>query len=188
MLRNTRYRFGPVAKLLHWLIAALMLSLIPTGWYMVGLSDEDIWYYRFLDLHQAMGLSVFALFVVKIIWMLISPNPKPLNSLPTWERRSARVVHTLLIALMAVIPTLGYLFAAGQGDPIDLYGIIEIPGVIELTKSEGELIIDLHAYFAYGCAVLIAIHILAALKHHFIDKNNALARMLFGTQKIAGAE
>jgi cytochrome b561 len=78
---------------------------------------------------------------------------------------------------MAVLPLLGYLFAVSQGDPISVYGLFEIPSLVELDKSGADAVIDAHAFLAYGVAVLVVVHISAALKHHFIDNTDSLTRI-----------
>ena len=180
MIKNSQTRYGVVAKLLHWAIAAAMIALIAIGWYMVGLSNESIWYYRALDFHQTLGLCVLSLFVVKVIWLFASPNPSFVSSLQPWQRYAATSVHALFVIAIGLIPVSGYLFATSLGDPIPVYNVFEIPGIVRLSKSVSDWVIDFHAYYAYTCAGLIILHSLAALKHHFVDKDNTLKRMTTG--------
>jgi len=177
MIFNTPTRYGIVSKLLHWLIAPLILSLIAIGSYMTTLSDENPLYFRLLDLHQAIGLSVFCLFFVKVAWSLVTPNPGQLPTLAGWESLLARIVHGVLLFAMAAIPVFGYLFATGLGDEISIYDVFEIPSLTELNKAESEQVITIHVALAYGIGALIALHILAVVKHHVVDKNEILRRM-----------
>lgn len=178
-IRNTHDEFGSISKILHWLIAISMITLIAIGWYMTGLDDESVLYWRMLDLHEALGLSVFVLFLVKVAWMILSPNPSLLPELARWERFAARVVHTTFIVAIALISVTGFLFAASNGEAINLYDVIEIPDIGQLSKSVRATLSDVHMYMAYGCAALIVVHIAAALKHHFIDLDNTLRRITF---------
>ncbi len=168
-----------MSKLLHWLIATLMLCLIPLGWYMTGLSNEDPMYYRALDLHQTLGLGMLVFFIAKVAWLVISPSPLLVGTHTKWEHRTAWAVHSLLYTAMFLLPITGYLFSTSQGDPVSIYDLFEIPGVTELSKESADLVITLHMYIAYSGATLIVIHILAAIKHHFIDKDETLIRMTF---------
>jgi cytochrome b561 len=176
-IRNTRENYGLIAKILHWLIAVIMIGLIGVGWYMVRLSDEDVLYWRLLDLHEAAGLSLFILWPVKVVWMAFSPNPKFLPTLAAWELGIAGAVRWLFIVAIVVIPLSGFLFVATNGEAIRLYDLITIPDIGEVAKGTRDWLSDIHYYASYSCAALIVIHILAALKHHFIDADATLRRM-----------
>ena len=180
MIKNNDRHYGLFSKSLHWLTASAMISLIAIGWYMVGLSNESIGYYRALDFHQVSGLGVLILFVVKIIWLWMSPNPQFVPTIARWQRYAAHTVHTLFIIAMVLIPISGYLFATSLGDPIPVYNVFEIPGVMTLSEPVSDWMINFHAYYAYTCAGLIVLHSLAALKHHFINRDDTLRRMTVG--------
>lgn len=177
--RNTGDAYGLVSKLLHWLLAFSIIGLIAIGWYMARLNDEDILYWRLLDFHQALGLGVLVLAGVKTVWLFISPNPRQLPELASWERRTARTVYLAFISAMVIIPVTGLLFVATNGEAVDVYGLITIPEMGHLSKGVRADLSNVHYFMSYGCAMLIALHIIAALKHHFIDLNSSLRRMLF---------
>ena len=177
--RNSTTDYGLISKSIHWLIAVIMIALIGVGWYMVRLSDEDVLYWRLLDLHEAVGLSLFILFPLKLVWMVVSPNPKFLTTLATWELGAAIVVRWLFIIAILVIPLSGFLFVATNGEAVRLYDLITIPDIGDASKHTRDWLSDIHYYGSYGCAALIAIHILAALKHHVVDGNTTLRRMMF---------
>lgn len=177
-IRNTKEDYGLIAKVLHWLIALVMITLIAIGWYMVSLSDEDVLYWRLLDAHEAAGLSLFILLPLKIVWMRISPNPGYESSLAEWERLIATAVRWLFMLAVLVIPLSGFLFVATNGEAVHLYDLITIPDIGTVSKGVRDRLSDIHYYVSYGCAGLIVIHILAALKHQFIDGNRSLRRMI----------
>lgn len=179
IFRNTRESYGLVSKLLHWLIAVPVLVLIPLGWYLGGLSEESVLYWRLLELHETLGLVVFTLALARIGWRGISPNPELPAVLADRERSAARFVHLFFILALVFIPVLGFLFVASDGEPVELYRGVEIPPVGQWSKGTRELLFDLHGYMAYTCALLIAVHVLAALKHHFIDRRSSLRRIAF---------
>lgn len=178
-VRNTRETYGLVSRLLHWLIAVPVLSLIPVGWYLSGLSEESILYWRLLELHETLGLGVFTLILARIGWFLIDPSPDLPSTLLPWERNAARLTHRVLVCALVFIPVLGFLFVASDGEPVELYGLVAIPPVGHWSKDVRETLFDLHAYTAYACATLAAVHILAALKHHFVDRRSSLRRIAF---------
>jgi cytochrome b561 len=177
--RNANDEYGLISKLLHWLLAVAMIGLIAIGWYMTRLSDEDILYWRLLDFHEAMGLGVLLLVGMKAAWLTISPKPRQLAGLAPWERHAARTVHAAFIIATVVIPLTGLLFVATNGESINLYDLITIPNMGHLPKGVRTGLINVHYYLSYGCAMLIMLHIAAALKHHFIDLNNSLRRITF---------
>lgn len=179
MLNNTASQYGTVSKLLHWSNAVLMLPTIAAGYYMTTLSDEDPLYFRLLDLHQVVGVLIFCLFVIKGIWRIADSNPDLSLVSQGVELWLARIVHLILFLSMAMIPVLGYLFATAQGDGVPVYDLFEIPALMDLNKAQADLVIDLHAVLAYTVAVLILLHIFAAMKHRFIDKSALASRMWF---------
>ncbi len=178
-IRNTPEAYGLISKVLHWWIAVVIIGLIGVGWYMVRLSDEDVLYWRLLDLHEALGLSLFVLIPLKWVWMLFSPNPGWLPDLASWERLIATAVRWSFLAAMVMIPVSGFLFVATNGEAVKLYDLITIPNIGAVSKGTRDWLGDAHYYVSYGCAALIAIHVLAALKHHFIDGDRTLRRMTF---------
>lgn len=177
-LDNSGERYSLVARWLHWLIAAVFIIQIPVGWYMTGLSDEDVWYWRLLDLHIVVGLSLFILVPVKLAWKRIDPSPPLSSALMPWERQVARTVHILLLIAMVILPITGFLFADSNGEPINLFNWVEIPDLGQFSKPVRKALGGIHYYFAYGCAALIALHALAVLKHRILDPARPLNRMI----------
>ena len=178
-IRNTKQDYGLISRILHWLIAVSIIGLIPMGWYMTRLSDEDVLYWRLLDLHEVVGLALLVLVPLKFMWLFLSPNPPYSSDLAAWERRAARAVHVFFLIAMALIPLSGFLFVASNGEPIELYGVITIPDIAQFSKSVRGTLSDIHYYLSYVCAALIVLHMLAALKHHFMDMNGSLRRITF---------
>lgn len=176
-LRNTPDEFGLISKILHWLIAVMVICQIPIGWYTSGLDEETVLYWRMLDVHIVSGLTIFTLAVVKWPWMMLSPRPAFLPDMTVRERAAARIVHGFFNIALVIIPVIGFLYVASNGEPINLYDVVEIPDVGKFTKNVRNALYDAHMILAYSCAALIVLHIAAALKHHFIDRNDMLRRM-----------
>ena len=168
-IRNTESEFGLVTRVIHWLIAAVFISMIPVGWYMTGLSDTDVLYWRLLDLHILLGMSMFMLLPIKWGWQLASSNPPLSSALAPWERNTARIVHSMLLVAMVAIPVTGFLFADSTGDPLEPFNLVEIPDLGQFSKSTRNVLGDAHYYLAYLCAALIVLHAAGAFKHRFID-------------------
>lgn len=177
-LRNSEFGYGAVAKLFHWLVAVLIIGLIWLGWYMVGLTYYDPWYHDSLSWHRSLGLLVLALVVLRLAWMLVDAGPRPALSLTRFDRVASKLTHWLLLLLMVVMPVSGYLISTAAGDPVPVFGLFSIPAVVPVSDDLRELATDVHFYAVYTAAALVAVHILAALKHHLIDRDDVLRRMI----------
>ena len=179
LIKNTLSRFGLCSKLLHWLIAILILGLIWLGWYMVDLTYYDKWYNASLHYHKSLGILALALAIAKLGWYVYTPAPGPLADLQPWEKTGARLMHYLLWGMMLLIPVSGYLISTSAGKPIQLFNWFAIPAIVDVDEELRELAIDVHFYLAYTTLFLAAGHAGAALKHHFINRDDTLKRMLW---------
>lgn len=180
-IRNTPKIYGLATRVLHWLIAMLILFLVWLGWYMVGLGYYNRWYYASRSWHEALGMIVLMLATVKIGWQLYSPAPAvdAQLKLKPWESRSATVMHYLLLWLMVLIPLTGYLVSTSDGNAVSVFSWLRIPAVISHDPTLRDWAETLHYYLAYGALFLALGHAGAALKHQFINKDGTLARMLW---------
>ncbi len=181
-LRNTPGAFGAVAVALHWIIAVAILAMIYIGYRMVETEDYDLF-----ALHKSLGLTILMLSLLRLVWRFIDPPPPLPASVPRWERIAARASHWAFYALMIGIPLTGWLYisASPTSDFIStrFWGLFETPLIQSLaTHPDREAIAarieDAHSLLAYGTLLLLALHVGAALKHHFIDRNSVLAAML----------
>ncbi len=178
-LRNSKQAYGIVTKLLHWLTALLIIGLLVLGWYMVDLTYYDRWYHDSTETHKALGMIVFALGVLTLVWRRVSASPIHLASLKPWERAAAAAMHHTLFVLVFLIPTTGYLISTSAGKTIAIFGWFEVPALIAVSTGLRDLAITCHFYLAYGTAALIALHAAAAFKHQLFDRDGTLARMLW---------
>lgn len=178
-LHNSPGRYGLVTKALHWLTATLILGLVALGWYMVDLTYFDRWYNQSLLTHKALGMAVLVLGFITLAWRALSPSPAALPGLPPWQRRASTAVHHLLFVMIFLLPVSGYLISTSAGKSIDFFGWFSIPPLIEVGGTLRDVAIETHFWLAYGTAVLAALHAGAALKHHFIDRDDTLARMIW---------
>lgn len=179
MLRSTETAYGAITRLLHWVVALLIIGLIWLGWWMVDLGYYDRWYNRSLELHKSLGMAVLAIAVVKIAWVIYDGKPGFPASIRPLERAAATATHHLFYLLMLLIPATGYVISTSAGDGISVFGLFEIPPVIPVSERLRDAAIELHLWLAYGTGALAAGHALAALKHQFIDRDGTLRRMLW---------
>ena len=177
-LTNSADQYGAISKILHWLIAGLMIALIALGWWMVELSYYDPWYHDALLWHKTLGMCVMLLVAIKLIWRGITAMPQADVSLKPIERFGSHIVHHALFIAMAVLPISGYLVSASEGAAIEMFGGMNVPAVIVLGDQARDIAIAVHYYCAYGTLALVVLHAAAAFKHQFVDGTGILKRML----------
>jgi len=180
-LRNSLTGYGAVARGLHWSMAILIIGLIGLGLYMTSQPDGDP-KWELYDLHKSFGVLAFFLLLARIVWRQLSPAPALPASMSAQERFAAHAGHGLLYAAMLMLPITGYLDSAFGGYHINVFGLFEVPMLLEKNKMLFELTVTAHQWIGYGLGGLILIHAGAALKHHFVNKDGVLLRMLKGDQ------
>ncbi|WP_347252053.1 cytochrome b [Legionella sp.] len=174
-IKNTETHFGTVAILLHWIIALLIIGLLILGLYMVELpiSLEKLKLYGW---HKEYGLLALALVIIRLGWRLI--NITPALSLPLWEKIAARTVHWAFYGFMLAMPLTGWLITSSAGLPASFFGLFTLPDLVAPNEENRHLFEELHRWIGYGLIVTIILHTLAALKHHFVNKDDILRRMI----------
>ncbi|WP_158783098.1 cytochrome b [Pantoea sp. BAV 3049] len=176
--KNTSTRLGHLSVLLHWLVALAVYGMFALGLWMVTLGYYDSWYHPAPELHKSIGITLFAVMILRAIWRFISPPPKPLSSYSALTRISAVGVHLLLYGILFAIFISGYLISTADGKPIEVFGLLSVPATLEGFGEQADLAGDVHLWLAWSVVILSGLHALAALKHHFIDRDNTLKRML----------
>lgn len=171
-------RYGAVAIALHWLTAALVIGLAGVGFWMSDLrpSPRTIEIYNW---HKWFGLTVLALTVIRIAWRATHPPP-PLLLATRAKRALAHSVHGLMYGLLLAMPITGWLQNSAAGFPLSWFGLFRVPPLIERNRQAFEFWQDVHATLAVVLVALIVLHVAAALKHRFIDRDATLARMGLG--------
>ena len=170
-------RYGAMARGFHWTLALLIIGLIGLGWYLMGLSYYDRWYYTSLEWHKALGMAALVIGVLNVCRAIGNPGLAPLAT-TAWERRATRVMHGLLFFMMVAVPLTGYVISTSAGDGIAIFGWFEVPAVLAKSEALRDMAVELHYYLAYGTAILVLLHVAAALKHQLVDKDDTLRRML----------
>jgi len=177
MLKNNNERFGIVSILVHWLSAVVILALFAVGYWMVDLNYYSEWYRTAPHYHKSVGLLLLLLTVFRISWKFISPNPEVIANNKT-EKYAAHAGHLLLYVILLVILFSGYLISTADGRGIDLFNWFVVPSMGELFANQEDISGEIHEYAAYFLMGIVVLHVLAALKHHFINKDKTLTRML----------
>jgi cytochrome b561 len=175
MWRNTLNHYGWISIGLHWLVTVAVIALFALGLWMVELTYYDAWYQRAPDLHKSTGVLLFFVMLARLAWRLGNAQPR-LSGAP-WEQRAAHLVHGLLYLLLYALMVSGYLISTADGRAIDVFGLFGIPATLT-GKQQEDIAGVVHEVLAYAVIALATLHALAALKHHFIDRDNTLKRML----------
>ncbi len=175
-LRNDSRAYGLLSILLHWIMAVLIIVLYVLGTYMVTLDYYHPWYQKAPDLHRGLGVITALLLLLRLGWRLASPGPVALGE--PWERVVALWVHRLFYVLMAAVVVSGYLITTAKGQALSVFGWFEIPATLYGIANQEDMAGTAHAWLSDGLIALAVFHALAALKHHFIDRDSTLRRML----------
>ncbi len=176
--RNTESHYGIVHIALHWLTAAAVVGLFASGVWMVGLTYYDPWYHPAPALHKSFGIVLVAVMAVRLVWRWTNGVPAPEPEVRRWEARIAHVVHIVLYLGVFAAAISGYLIATAKGAPVAVFGLISVPATVHGLPRQEDVAGVFHYYLSYGLIGLAAVHAAAALKHHIVDRDATLSRML----------
>lgn len=176
--KNSKTGYGLVAISLHWIVAVAVIGLAILGLWMVDLSYYSPWYRTAPFWHKSIGLTLFAVMVFRLLWRSFNPRPAHLPSHRRWEITSAAVVHGLLYLMLFVIVVSGYLISTANGRGISFFGWFEVPALLTGLPAQADRAGLVHYWVAIGVLGLAALHALGALKHHLLDRDDTLRRML----------
>lgn len=190
-------RYTKTAIVLHWLIAIVIIGMFALGWFMSGLPKEapkeaaydlfnlGIYTWQlaepasprtfYFNLHKSIGVTLLALIAIRVYWRVTHRPPALLSSLKAWERKLATAGHHLLYVLMVAVPVTGLLQAVYSKYGVKWFGLDFIPGLD--NKDMRAIFHEAHEIIGILLALLILLHILGALKHKFLDKDETLSRM-----------
>ncbi len=185
MTRINSERYGDVAVIFHWLIAFFIIGLLVIGKYMTSLDESDVVRFELTQWHKSFGLTVLFLSVLRLVWRVTHRPPPEPASIPHWQQHVASIAHTSLYVLMFFLPITGWIMSSASPLNIDtvLFNVITVPHLPPFSElpNKAEIAADFHEYHELAGNLLILIllaHIGAALKHHLIDKDTILVRML----------
>ena len=176
-LTNNEDGWGAIAQLLHWTIAVLVIGLALVGLLMQELPNTPL-KVQVYALHKSFGLTVLALAMLRLLWRLDNRRPPHPPTMPRWERRFAGLTHGLLYLLLLWMPLSGWLYNSASNFPLRWFGLFSVPALSGRDAELKELAESLHEYGFYLLALLFTLHVAAALKHHFIDRDRTLTMML----------
>jgi len=178
LIKNTKDQWGWISISIHWITAIAVTGLFVLGLWMVDLTYYDEWYRKAPFLHKSVGVILFLLTVFRIIWRNLNEIPKSLAGHTGFEIRAAMIAHAGLYFLMITVMISGYLISTADARPIDVFGVFKVPAIIHGIDKQEDIAGIVHLILASVLIGLVVLHAAAAIKHHFIDKDRTLKRML----------
>lgn len=185
-LKNTPDSFGLVSRANHWITALAFILAIGTAVYASELMEKGPERSELFQLHFSLGVSIFVLMILRLIWLKFSPNPQPIGT----NRKEIVLSHIakgFLYLAMLALPISGYIMVSMKGGDINVFGQFILPNIFEVDKESTVRAVAkfLHVYGGFFIIAVVALHIAGALKHHFISKDNTLLRMLGKSPKTS---
>jgi len=173
---SARSTYTRTAIVLHWLMAVLIVGTLALGWYMADLpiSPSRI---KLFNYHKWIGITIFLLAAARLLWRLSHRPPLLPASMPRWQQVAAHGAHWLLYALFFVTPLVGWVYSSASGYSVSYLGLIPLPDLVQPDKELAGILEACHALLAYSLAVVVALHIAAALKHALEQPRAYLQRM-----------
>jgi len=169
--------YGALSQIFHWLTALLVLLLVPIGLVMTSLDPGRLQDALFVT-HESLGLTLFALLLLRLLWRLSHAPPPPSRDLSPLELRASQTVHGLLYLALFALPVSGYILVVAGGDPLSYFGLARVPRLLSSDRALSDLALAVHVALQYVVYALVLMHAGAALHHHYARRNDVLARML----------
>jgi cytochrome b561 len=174
--RNTSVRYGYVAQTLHWAIVALIVAQLTLAKIADGL-PLGLQKLAVLARHKSVGITILGLAVVRLAWRLFD-RPPALPPMPRWQVIAARWNHWALYALLFAMPVTGWLMSSASNYPVSWFGLAQLPDFVAPDAALKERLETVHETLARVLIALAIVHLAAALKHQFVDRNGLIFRML----------
>ena len=175
--RPPAHRLPVATRAFHWLTAALVLAMFLLAWGIGWAGPGDLGL-RLVDLHRSVGVTLFAVVVLRLAWRLAHPLPALPDHVETWERALAGTVQAALYAGLLAMPVLGWAASDTAGDTVRVFGVFALPSLLPMDEDRSDLLFAIHGWVATGLLCLVALHVAGALRHRFVKRDGVLERML----------
>lgn len=174
--KPANFKYGFVAKIFHWTIFVLIGVMFPMGYVMIELplTPQKLQVYSW---HKSIGITILTLAVLRLVWRQFRPAPPLPSSMPEYERFAAHAVHVLLYVCLFALPVSGWLMSSAAGLPVVLYGQWQLPDFVAANEDTRLLLFEVHKTIGFSLLALLAAHVGASLYHHFVRRDDVLARM-----------
>ena len=174
-------RYGAVAVGLHWLLAMAIVASFGVGLYMHDLPLSPL-KARLFNWHKWAGVTILALSALRLLWRLANRPPDlPAGTLAVmgaWQQWSYHAMHRLMYGLFFAVPLAGWAYSSAAGFPVVWFGIVPLPDFVAVDEELAEVLKSLHKLLAFALGALVIVHVAAALKHQFVDRDGLMQRML----------
>ncbi|MCS6946826.1 MAG: cytochrome b [Steroidobacteraceae bacterium] len=178
---NTTRRWGAISQALHWLIVVLIVLQ-----YVLAEAADDLpagpAKLALLARHKSIGVTILALALLRLVWRSSNPTPLLPERMPRWERWLARATHTGLYVGLFAMPLTGWMMSSARNFPVSWFGLVQLPDLVSPSTATYERMHEAHESIFAVLLALALLHMAGALKHHFIDRDDVLLRMLPGTR------
>lgn len=169
-------RYPLFSRFLHWLMAILLLGMVILGYYMKSLPMSPV-KFQLYSWHKWTGISVLTLVVVRLLWRYTHRLPSLPHSMSVISIWAAKIGHLFLYSLMLAIPITGWLMSSAKGIPTVMFGLYPLPDLISKNKELGNTLVTVHIWLNYALITMVIAHVMAALKHQFIDRDRIFSRI-----------
>ena len=178
--RNTASSYAWPAQLLHWSVAALIVTQFVLAKLAERAEDDDekLTQLALLANHKSVGITILMLALLRVCWRFISPPPALPTAMPGWQILASKLSHGLLYGLLFLLPISGWLMSSASAYTVSWFTLFELPDLVAPSKALKNILIDAHHLFGEALFIVAVLHIAAALKHHFVDKDDILKRMI----------
>ncbi|NMZ18607.1 cytochrome b [Pseudomonas rhodesiae] len=167
--------FAPLARLLHWLMALMVIAMLFIGAGLAAsVSERHAW---LIQLHKPLGIAILALVIVRLVVRFSTQQPPLPQELPQWQVLAAKASHLMLYGLMLALPLLGWAMISAAGDPVMLSSSVRLPALVEANAPLFALLRKAHGYLAYLLFLTVLVHLAAALFHGLIRRDGVLQSM-----------
>ncbi|MEB8430740.1 cytochrome b [Cocleimonas sp. KMM 6892] len=177
-ITNTKESFGWVSITLHWLMAIALIAMYFVGDWMVDLDYYDKWYKDAPYIHKSVGVIIGLLMLARLLWNVVQAKPRYLDVKSTMMNMLASLTHYFFYLMVFVLVVSGYLISTAKGQGVEVFGLFNVPALLADSKDRGELAGTVHEYLGLAFIILVGVHAIAALVHHYFMKDRTLKRML----------
>ena len=171
-------RYTKTAVVLHWLIALLIICAFTLGEVMTDIPGITPTKLKYFSWHKWLGVTVLGLACLRLLWRLTHQAPPYPDSMPAWQQKAANALHGLLYVLIFIVPLSGYFYTLSAGIPVVYLGLIKLPVLMGPDPALKPTLEEVHFILNMVLLVTVCLHVLAALKHVFIDRDGMFKRML----------
>src|SRR6201999_4509476 len=181
-IKNTSTRWGAIAQTLHWLVVVLIIAQV----ILANIAEDlplGVKKLAMFARHKSVGITILALAVIRLAWRWANPTPDLPNTLKPYERVLANVTHAGLYILLFAMPLTGWMMTSARGFPVSWFGFFQLPDFVPKNHALYDAMKGTHDTLALALYAIVFLHVAAALKHHFLLKDDVLRRMLPFTKK-----